>query len=82
MNPGIVPGRIGHYHVPSGEGNGYEQIALVTDVNTSRVDVNLAVFTKEAQMFPRLGVPLTGTEAAQGRASFHLNTDCEMSEER
>lgn len=71
----IVPTRLGHYHVPGG---GYEQVALVVDVNRVKHTVNLAVWQKDAEPERHLNVPVTGYGASDEMASFHLVSACPL----
>ena len=74
--------RLGHYHIPSGEGEtGSCQTALVVAVikqDPIRSIVNLVVWEHDGDSQPHLGVPqddpFKGIERHE--ATFHLSGEC------
>lgn len=76
----IVLGRVGHYHVPSGDGAGSCQVAIVAFVRPAGSDgairVDLAAFQHDGEPFRRVDVPVLVPESAGDPASFHLTRDC------
>ena len=74
----MVLGRVGHFHVPDGDGAGSCQVAIVAHVHPSADGgelVNVAGFQHDGEPFRHLDVPVY-VEEGFAKASFHLTRDC------